>query len=228
MKMSEYLQSLFEISHGTKAEKGLGFTEEYMLTPDILKAPIVQEALLRCDEFENVKHLVILDEPFIQLEKGGEVETHKTVTVKVGDTLKFKGPKVYLYSIFLTPIIYDKENLTEPVKNEACITPIFYGSDFVPRRGITLFLTPEFNSSNPEELQSEVKELLIERFKNVLNNPGEYLMKEKRAIMICGYFPEGTFEEAKTEKCVKVFMENGELKQTMELMNSEKSQYVLL
>jgi len=184
MKISEFLQNLFKITGPTFNGS---VSNDYMLTPEMLKMPLIRDGLLKCEEFENTKELIIMDAPSIEI----EVENDKTkkgdsATMLLMEGIKFKE-KVYLYSIFLTPTIWEVEDYMKPVKDDICVTPAIYDPmDFMSRRGVTVFFSPEVLQDANIFKEESFKEALIEKFKKALDNPKEYTPKEKRVVMIRG------------------------------------------
>ena len=180
MKIAEFLQKLFEITGKTH------YNNEYLLVADMLKIPTIKEGLLKCEEFENTKEIIFLEQPNPKLNINGEEKEYPTSVLKAYDGLKFKE-KVYLHSIFLSPTIYDAKDMLHSVKDDVAITPLFFDdNDFTPKKAITIFFNPEQMQDEIIQGDEVVKEKIIEKLKKALENPEEYRMKEKRAIMIRG------------------------------------------
>jgi len=110
-------------------------------------------------------------------------------TYKYKEGMKFKG-KGYLYSISLTPELYDPSKMLEPVKNGAGISPAIYNPiTFEPTKHILLTWSPEMAqdlsiTKDETTLRNDIHKLLDD----VLDNPEEYRMKGTRHIMIRGVF----------------------------------------
>lgn len=191
MKISEFLQDLFKITGPTL---NVSVDGSYMLTPEMLKIPIIKDGLLKCEEFENTKELIIMDAPSIEIEvENGKTKKNDSATMLLMEGIKFKE-KVYLYSISLTPTIWEVEDYMKPVKDDVCVTPpICDPIYFTPRRGVTVFFSPEAlqDSSAAGAFEEEsFRDALIEKFKKALNNPKEYTPKEKKVVMIRGLMGE--------------------------------------
>lgn len=180
MKLAEFLQELFHQIDEVKT----GLNDDYMLSPGILNIQQIKEQLLKCEEFENTKEIIILNHPRPKLNIDGEEKEHEASTVKMHEGIKFKE-KVYLYSIFLTPSIIDAEDLMTPVKDNICISPIYCDPEnFTPRQIISSFVSPEFSQDSIIFDNEDWKEIAIENFKKALDNPKEYLSKNKRSVMM--------------------------------------------
>jgi hypothetical protein len=158
---------------------------EYMLTPTLLKMPNIQKRLLECDEFKNVKKLVILDLPAAMNSKG---EAKQTATFMFAEGTEF-NETVYLYTISLSPMLYDPEDFRKPVKDGVVISPTMHDPiDFTPRKSITVVWNPErqqdykagYDSDEKDFLQEEI----IDKIKKAFENPSEYEAKGKRKIML--------------------------------------------
>jgi hypothetical protein len=182
MKISEFLQDLFEKT-GT-IFGGNVISNDYMLTSEMLKIPQIKEGLLKCEEFQNTKELIIMDGPIMEIElEDDKTKSGHSVPMMLFENVKFKE-KVYLYSIFLAPTIWEAEDYMKPVKDDICVTPIMHDPiTFTPKQGITVFInTAELHVL--EGADEDYKKALIEKFKNALDNPDEYIAKEKRVIMM--------------------------------------------
>ena len=112
-----------------------------------------------------------------------------TQTFKYEEGMKFKG-KCYLYSITLTPEMYDPIKAFEPVKNGASISPAIYNPNtFEPTKHILLTWSPEMAqdlsvTKDETTLRNDIHKLLDD----VLDNPEEYRMKGTRHVLIRGIF----------------------------------------
>lgn len=164
MKLKELLNNLYENDcfHETIIDnKGLS---------------LIKDKLLLLDEFKNVKEFEIITTPILN--------DVKCSTVKLVDGFIF-NEKVYLYSIAALKH-YPLDTLHKPVKDGACISPIDYNAiTFEPTRSITIRYTPVYGFNvDPEK----IKEDLITKFKNVLDNPEEYEAKGEVAFLLRGIF----------------------------------------
>ena len=167
MKLNELLQDIFKVTGPTGS---LTIQDDYTLTGKALE--LFKDRILECEEFENVEELIILDEP------------SRTNTLKMVNEIKF-GKKMHLWSISLSPSIYEPEEMTKPVKDGITVLPTFFDTkSFLPMKGITIFWNPEISELSEEEK----KEYLIGQFKKALKNPDDYKIPPKRFIMIRGTF----------------------------------------
>lgn len=165
---------------------------ELDMTPSfgpILNSKVLEEVkdeLLKFDVFSECDDLEIVHYPTFKV---GEDKTLTAQTYKYSEGIKFKG-KCYLYSISLTPELYDPSKMLVPVKNGAAISPAIYNPmTFEPTKHILLTWSPEMAqdlSVNKDEttLRNNIHKLLDD----VLDNPEEYRMKGTRHIMMRGIF----------------------------------------
>jgi hypothetical protein len=175
---------------------------ELDMTPSfgpILNSKVLEEVkdeLLKFDVFSECDDLEIVH--FVRF----GVEDDKTLSVqtyKYKEGMKFKG-KGYLYSITLTPELYDPSKMLEPIKNGASISPAIYNPiTFEPTKHILLTWSPEMAqdlsvTKDETTLRNDIHKLLDD----VLDNPEEYRMKGTRHIMIRGVF-EVTNEDINLE-----------------------------
>ena len=129
----------------------------------------------------------------------GEDKTLTAQTYKYSEGIKYKG-KCYLYSISLTPELYDPSKMLEPVKNGAAISPVIYNPmTFEPTKHILLTWSPEMAqdlsvTKDETTLRNDIHKLLDD----VLDNPEEYRIKGTRHIMMRGVF-EVTNEDINLE-----------------------------
>jgi len=195
MKLAEFLQGLFN----QVGEINTGLNNDYVLSPEILNNPLIKEQLLKCEEFKNTKEIIILNHPMPKLNIDGEEKEFETRTVKMYDGIKFKE-KVYLYSIFLTPPTIDIEDLKTPIKDNICVSPIYCDPEnFTPRQIFSVFVSPEIIQDNTMFENEDWKEKTVENFKKALDNPKEYLSKNKRSVMMRLLYKE-SIEPLKEER----------------------------
>ena len=156
----------------------------------------VKDELLKFDAFSECDDLEIVHFPTFKLEDG---KTLTMQTYKYSEGIKFKG-KCYLYSISLTPELYDPSKMLEPIKNGAAISPAIYNPmTFEPTKHILLTWSPEMAqdlsvTKDETTLRNDIHKLLDD----VLDNPEEYRMKGTRYITIRGVF-EVTNEDINLE-----------------------------
>ena len=180
MKLEEFVTKIYE-------EKP-DLNHDSFSTPPILNSKVLEEVkdeLLKFDVFSECD-LELVHTPVFILENG---KTFTTQTYKYSEGIKFKG-KCYLYSISLTPKLYDPSKMLEPVKNGAAISPPIYNPmTFEPRKHILLTWSPEMAqdislTKDETTLRNDIHKLLDD----VLDNPEEYRMKGTRHIMLRGVF----------------------------------------
>ena len=146
----------------------------------------VKDELLKLDVFSECDDLEIVHIPAFVLEDG---KTVLAQSFKYKEGMKIKG-KCYLYSISLTPEMYDPIKAFEPVKNGASISPTIYDPmTFEPRKHILLTWSPEMaqdlrGSNDETTLRNDIHKLLDD----VLDNPEEYRTKGTRHVIIRGVF----------------------------------------
>ena len=165
---------------------------ELDMTPSfgpILNSKVLEEVkdeLLKFDVFSECHDLEIVHFPTFKL---GEDKVLTTQTHKYGENIKYRG-KCYLYSISLTPELYDPSKMLEPVKNGAAISPAIYNPmTFEPTKHILLTWSPEMAmdlsvTKDETTLRNDIHKLLDD----VLDNPEEYRIKGTRHIMMRGVF----------------------------------------
>ena len=124
-----------------------------------------------------------MDAPVMEIRENGKTRMKSSSTMMLREDDKFKE-KVYLYSISLSPTMYDPNDLYKPVKNGICISPVILDPiDFSARRAITMRFSPEELQDRAISHQDGVK-MLAELFVTALENTEEYTPKGERAIMI--------------------------------------------
>ncbi len=175
---------------------------ELDMTPSfgpILNSKVLEEVkdeLLKFDVFSECDDLEIVHFPTFKV---GDDKVFTTQTYKYSEGIKFKG-KGYLYSIYLTPELYDPSKMLEPVKNGAAISPAIYNPmTFEPTKHILLTWSPEMAqdlsvTKDETTLRNDIHKLLDD----VLDNPEEYRMKGTRHVLIRGVF-ENVNDERKFE-----------------------------
>jgi hypothetical protein len=189
MKLEEFVTKLCH----EKAElnqKNEESTIDYLKGMDpILNSKVLEEVkdeLLKLDVFSECDDLEIVHIPTFVLEDGKPVLVQN---FKYEEGMKIKG-KCYLYSISLTPEMYDPIKAFEPVKNGASISRTVYDPmTFEPRKHILLTWSPEMaqdlrGSNDEKTLRNDIHKLLDD----VLDNPEEYRTKGTRHVLIRGVF----------------------------------------
>ena len=189
MKLEEFVTKIYD-------ERPELDTESFgpILNSKILEE--VKDELLKFDVFSECDGLEIVHFPTFKV---GDDKTLSVQTYKYKEGMKFKG-KGYLYSISLTPELYDPSKMLEPVKNGAAISPAIYNPmTFEPRKHILLTWSPEMvqdlsGTNDESKLRNDIHKLLDD----VLDNPEEYKTKGTRHITIRGVF-EVTNEDINLE-----------------------------
>jgi hypothetical protein len=189
MKLEEFVTKLCD-EKGMLNQKNAESTIDYLKGMDpILNSKVLEEVkdeLLKLDVFSECDGLEIVHIPTFVLEDGKPVLVQ---SFKYKEGMKFKG-KCYLYSISLTPEMYDPIKAFEPVKNGASISRSVYDPiTFEPRKHILLTWSPEMaqdlSGTNDEKtLRNDIHKLLDD----VLDNPEEYRTKGTRHVLIRGVF----------------------------------------
>lgn len=159
---------------------------------------LILDDLSKTYEFKN-SEVILIDEPHLfyinenltkknlLIERKNEVEI-KTLNannffIRDNKKIQFKG-KFYLYSITLTPEIFDVNKSLEPVKDGACIGPDMYNPfDFSKKKKVMF----EFNVENDIELNIKNAKKILEK---IMRNENDYRMKGDREIIIRGVFEE--------------------------------------
>ena len=179
MKLEEFVTKIYD-------ERPELDTESFgpILNSKVLEE--VKDELLKFDVFSECDDLEIVHFPTFKV---GDDKVLTVQTYKYKEGMKFKG-KGYLYSISLTPELYDPSKMLEPVKNGAAISPTIYNpKTFEPTKHILLTWSPEMAqdlsvTKDETTLRNDIHKLLDD----VLDNPEEYRMKGTRHIMIRGVF----------------------------------------
>jgi hypothetical protein len=181
MKLSELMTILFRNGPITTTNP---YLPDYNIYGEYLER--YKDDLLKCEEFSEVLDITFVKTPQIE----GNVEPTEVKSYMVKDGMKLKG-HVVLYSITLTPEVYDPSYRYQSVKDGASIGPTIYDmKQFIPLKYISLEFSPELaqdSSSFPDSV-TQFKQQLHETLDKVLNNPNEYQVKGYRGIMIRGLF----------------------------------------
>lgn len=175
MKLKELLKDSFE---GLSQMENNGFPT---INGNVLEQ--LKDSLIQTDEFKDVDELIIMKFPSVMDDNKKILNAQ---SYKVSDSTKFKK-RCYLYSISLTPEVFDPNAIYNPVKNGACISPTIYNpSDFKIKKKIVLDYFIEDFQDNFNSKKKELHDLLDD----VLNNPDEYRVSGDRGIIVRGIFEE--------------------------------------
>jgi len=156
---------------------------ENFLQGERLRVSFIYDKLKTIDEFSECD-LDIIDSPIF--------DGVQTQVLKLGKNTRFKG-KMLLYSITLTPTMYNPESFRKPIKDGCVITPTIYNpEDFTPFKEIIIRFNVEAEPGITEEMK---KEEIKRRLEDILNNPKDYETKGERGILIRGVFSEYTSDK---------------------------------
>lgn len=147
---------------------------------------LFKDKILECDEFKTCTKLNIVDLPaFLDNEEQSRVVS----SMKIGDNINYDIGECYLYSINLTPEIFDLSKHVVIINNKGGITPIIYDPiSFNPRR--LLVLNSRVDLDDLLENKTEfVRELLHKNLDEMLDNPEQHLFKGDKYVIVRGYFP---------------------------------------
>lgn len=140
--------------------------------------------LQKCNEFKNAR-LIIAHMPVLP-----DVDDNVTTVITMHnhllyDDTEYRG-KCYLYSINLTPELYDPFSTHKPVKDGCAITPVMYDPKyFIPYKEIVLNQTVGMCADD-----SEMRASLHKKLDMILDNPKDYQVTGHRGVMIRGYMDE--------------------------------------
>ena len=141
-----------------------------------------KDEIMGCDEFSECTELEILDYPMYECD--GVIKYCDTYPHKEGN--KYYG-KVRLYSICMTPEIYDPTEIYKIVKDGAAVTPSLYDFD---RGCVTKKIMLEVNMDSKEgdlvNGENLLRQELHEKLDKVLDNPKDYTISGKRYINLRG------------------------------------------
>ena len=176
MKLRQLLKAHFDTNGPTPMGRGI---TDYILTPPILS--VYKEELDKCLEFAS-SEIIILNEvksgkPQRVIsgydEEGVPISTMKLstvsldnepiITTKFSETTKF-APIVKIYSISLTPEIFDPTDIFTTKLDTAVISPTIYdnadGGEFTPTKRIIITYSPERAQDDAmKELKHEIREM---------------------------------------------------------------------
>lgn len=174
MKLIEFLKTRFPDAESFPKNT---FGEPYA---DSKVLELLKDELQKCDEFQNAR-LIIAHTPLVK-DVDDESKDIAMTTYLLHDETVFSG-KCYLYSISLTPEMFNPANINNEVKDGCSITPTMYSpANFRPYKKIVLNYEMEMlDGSQPS------REILHKKLDQILDNPKGYQIKGERGIMIRGY-----------------------------------------
>lgn len=176
MKLKEFLDKLY---NDTIFESVINSKPVQSGTLDKGILDDIKSKLSLCDELKNVTEFDIIDLPFLNDDRNEVIESQ---TLTLTDNMEFSG-RCYIHSIHRN-VNWSDRKLYDPVKNGASITPILFNSElFTPYRRICV----EFSPTGSGSLEDKKNEL-IQTFKDVLENPSDYLYEPDVTYTIRGIF----------------------------------------
>lgn len=188
MKLKDLLDVIFNEEYLQKSDGIIDTT----LSFDLLEK--IKETLMECDEFKDADEFVILKAPCVDNEKNKIIQS---MIYKIDENTKFKK-RVYLYSVSLTPEIFNPESIHRPVKNGACISPAIYNFEtMAPTKKIVLEFSPEEMQDGEVNKENLKRQELHNLLDEVLNNPKDYHVKGEKGVVVRGIF-ESIVSDGKT------------------------------
>jgi len=176
--------------------------EKHSLYGNLLKNDIIGKMIFSCEEFSEVESIEIVDSPAFNIIESANRATCKEVsTLMLNEDTKFKG-KIYIYSIQLSHENFDMNSFMNNGEDDILLTPTIYDQNtFTPRKGITLFFSPEtaqdmslpvciYNKNGEKIETNKFKENMHKLLDKALDNSEKYKAKGFRKIIVRGYFPE--------------------------------------
>lgn len=131
----------------------------------------IKDQIIKLDEFKDVSELVVLEIPYVEDMEGNPVES---ISVNLDDSVKFSD-KLYIYSISLSPEIFDTSKLNQLVKDGASLSPLIYDPiTYTPTRRITM----EFS------VEKESFKILHDTLDDIFKNPNDYKIKGDRSVIV--------------------------------------------
>ena len=189
MNIKEFLEICFK---NESTELGnIGGIDMYTLPSELLKKPEMKEMLLQCDEFQDVDDLFIVDHSIFGINVDGkwklaDVDETGSKVVSANTYLLYEKTKfkktVFLYSIGLTPGMYDESELFQPVKDDL-LTYSAMSKGLKSQKAITVFFSSEDIQDNPEKIEE-----LKAKVEKAIKSPKEYEPKKKFGVMLRGMF----------------------------------------
>lgn len=189
-KLQEYLESIvFENSDDIME-----------FNHDVLS--VISDELLAFDEFKDVKKINILNMPIYKTKKGsnipisnddtylgGETDTIHSVCYKLNDGECTLNEEIDLYSISLTPVIYDPKDIND-ITNKIGVyrTPLLYDpKTFAPTERIsitwsTVGIKDSLGHLTPEEQDIEIRRRLMKMFEDALD--GKCGLPKRRGVIV--------------------------------------------
>jgi len=136
-----------------------------------------KERIKECDEFKNVDDIVIMDSTF-------DEKLGSTCCYKLKDGMELKNT-VYLYSIFLSPEVYDKESFYKHVKNNASLNQLYDSSTFKLSYDLLINVSLE-DIQDDNVLKTGARQKIHSLLDDILDNPNEYKVKGTKEVIVRG------------------------------------------
>ena len=176
MKLKDLLKEIFK--DGPLPDENLGNNYmDYVIKGKMLES--IKPELLKCDEFKDV-NINIINLP-------SDTKIYKLRPSKYSGSID-------LYSIMLTPEIYDPSDIDKPVKDGISISPtIIDSTTFTPYKKITI----QWNTEKIQDINvvggndlDDFKKDLYNKLDALFIKPKEYQTKGKRGILFRCIFSE--------------------------------------
>lgn len=185
MKLKDLLKDIFSNGPLPQETTFTGGFDDYCLDRYYLE--MFKDMILECEEFEEVDNLIITQYPVFENDNG---QVNAVKNYLMTDGVKFKD-SCYLYSISLTPQMYDPTGKWDYVKNNALITPTQYDRNtFTPLKEFRIAWSPELAQDvrgwSLLEQEISLRERLHQTLDDMIDNPHEYQVHGIRKIMIRG------------------------------------------
>jgi hypothetical protein len=157
------------------ADQTYGCTDNKSITRLTEEQRIQIEAeLIQHFEFSKIVWMI---QPTGLTEDGTQTLVAQTRKITDSQDGKHTGEVGYIYTITLTPKLYDPEERYTPVKDGCVFPPVVFDPEtFEPKQSITLTWSPEFprDLNAPELTIEEDKQRIKELLQKVLDNPEDY------------------------------------------------------
>jgi hypothetical protein len=182
-----FLKDLLTDIFKTTGHFNYGGMLDYLLMGDNLE--LFKDMLMGCDEFMDVERFEIIRQPIIPRVIGLPMESE---IIKINSGTRFTG-NFKIFSISLTPEMFDPNLMYKPVHEGASISPTIYDeTTFTPKKTITMTWSPELaqdvRAFQPLENTYRYRQEFHDLLDRILNTPEQYQMKGFRSIMVRGIF----------------------------------------
>lgn len=198
MKIEEIIQELIN----KNAENNVENTDDYLIFTKKDLVPYYYH-LTKLDMFEYCTSINLIDEDEYdgpephKYYPNDSIGNYGSKTIKLGDGIKFVGD-LYIECIRLTAPLYMPNGIFDIPDNNGYFTPAFYHPhNFAPWKKIIVYLNLEEISDLKRGGMSEkeVKKSLVDKFKDILNNPDEYKCPQYRSLELTGFYKNKNTEK---------------------------------